>query len=50
MLLAPHADLVVSLFAEFSQHLLGDFLRASKDYTLEFASVSVWNAKDELDL
>lgn len=37
-LLAPHADLVLTLFAEYSRPLLLPFLRSSQSYTLSHAT------------
>lgn len=37
-LLAPHGNLVVTLFADYSRTLLVDYLRNSSDYTYEHAS------------
>lgn len=37
-LLGPYADTVVTLFAKYSQQLLNEFLKVSRDYTFEHAS------------
>jgi len=37
-LMAPFGDLVVSLFAEYSQPLLAQYLRSSQDYSFDHAS------------